>query len=246
MLLTPLGPIKLYVDDEEIEYKAIRYIVDKRCRDANGRYLIEYKYKKEYKAQKIKCCIPSLRIEGDIESGERLEAISFYKEFTKLTIGVEADFALAEEYGYDFSGGYVDNGIEYETNSCTEDRTFKFGISWIQPYTEENDHQTWYAADPAYMPTTPIKAPILSIDELGIWEKILWDITDKMNRMFTYYINVGLNYKQFPLKIVVIVTSIEETVHKKEINSIIRNITDRYEIPNHEYYEIVYQESGRG
>ena len=48
MLLTPFGPIKLYVNDEEIEYTAVSYIKDKHCLDLNGRYIIQYNYKQEF------------------------------------------------------------------------------------------------------------------------------------------------------------------------------------------------------
>lgn len=39
LLQTPIGPIKLYVNNEEMKYTAIKIDVDKRCLDVNGRYL---------------------------------------------------------------------------------------------------------------------------------------------------------------------------------------------------------------
>ena len=56
MLITPLGAIKLFVNDEEVEFTAIK--LDKlelHCRDVNCRYLIQYDYKSEIKNQEIKC-----------------------------------------------------------------------------------------------------------------------------------------------------------------------------------------------
>ncbi|GIO28578.1 hypothetical protein [Ornithinibacillus bavariensis] len=104
MLSTSLGPIKIYVNDIDIDFIAVRYILDEHCKDVNGRYFIQYEYKKEYKKQKIRCCLPSIKEEGDIEIGERQEAIFFYKDFTILTIGIEASLGTYEEYGYDYSG----------------------------------------------------------------------------------------------------------------------------------------------
>ncbi|WP_407272465.1 hypothetical protein [Radiobacillus sp. PE A8.2] len=151
MLLTPIGPIKLFVNNDEINFKATKVSLDKRCSDVNGRYLIEYKFSNNSKVQKIRCCLPSIDIEGDIESGERFETIAFYKNSTKLTIGAEASFGLETEYGYDYTGNYLSNGIQCETNSSTKNQIFHFGASWIQPFTEDNDHQTWYGADPTLM-----------------------------------------------------------------------------------------------
>jgi hypothetical protein len=151
MLLTPLGAIRVFVNNNEIEFYPIRYILDSRCSNLNGRYLIQYKYNHDYKIQRIRCCLPNIATEGDIESGERLEAISFYKDFTKVTIGAEAAFGLEEEYEYDYSGSYVSNGVEYETTLTTNNQIFQFGVSWIRPFTEENEYETVYGAEPSIM-----------------------------------------------------------------------------------------------
>ncbi|MFJ5770101.1 hypothetical protein [Psychrobacillus sp. NPDC093180] len=147
MLSTPLGAIKLFVNDEEVGFTAIKIDLDLHCRDVNGRYLIPYEYKNEMKSQEIKCCIPSIDVKGEVESGERLEAISFYKNDIKLTIGVEGEFTGNNRY-IDYGGDYLSNGIQYDTYHTTLDRTFIFGVCWIQPLTEENDVQTWFGADP--------------------------------------------------------------------------------------------------
>ncbi|MCT2535025.1 hypothetical protein NC661_02820 [Aquibacillus koreensis] len=115
--------------------------------------MIQYKFSKGSKNQKIQCCLPSIDVKGDIESGERLEAIAFYKGRIKLTIGIEASFGMEVEDGYDYTGNYLSNGIECKTNLYTEDQIFHFGVIWIEPYTQENDHQTWYGADPAMTPS---------------------------------------------------------------------------------------------
>ncbi|MFS0671696.1 hypothetical protein [Ornithinibacillus sp. 179-J 7C1 HS] len=244
MLHTPLGPVKLFVNDEEMEYKAIRYIVDKYCRDVDGRYLIEYEYKNEYQAQKITCCIPSIDVEGDFDGGERLEAISFYKGFTKLTIGIVASFGLEEEEGYDFTGNYIRNGLEYVTNGDTADRIFQFGISWIGPYTEDNEYQTSSGADPSLMPTRPIKEKILSEEELLIWYDIIMEISQKLDLKFPYA-NIALNYNQLPIKIIVLITIAKELVDHNEIEIIVHDVIHKYLSRNlvvNDDYEIIYED----
>lgn len=151
MLLTPLGPIKIFVNDKEIEFTAIKLdTLEVHCPDVNGRYLIEYEYKNQFENQEIKCCIPSLNVKGEVESGENLEAISFYKNDIKLTIGLEGEFTNYPKY-LDYSGDYLSNGIQYVTFKTTVDRKLKFGVCWIQPCTEDNDIQTWFGADPTIM-----------------------------------------------------------------------------------------------
>ncbi|MEK5215477.1 hypothetical protein [Psychrobacillus sp. FSL H8-0487] len=150
MLLTPLGAIKLFVNDEEVGFTVIKLDLELHCRDVNGRYLIQYEYKSEMKDQEIKCCIPSIDVKGDVESGERLEAISFYRNDIKLTIGIVGEFVDGTNY-IDYGGDYLSNGIQYVTYPTTSDRKFYFGVCWIQPLTEENDNQTWFGADPTLM-----------------------------------------------------------------------------------------------
>ena len=152
MVSTPLGAVKLFVNDEEVEFTATKLNhSDPKYSEVSGRFLIPYDFKKDVKNQKIACCIPGLDVEGEIESGEKLEAISFYKHNVKLTIGVEAEFTDHPNY-IDYSGDYLDNGVQYRTTKSTKDQRFKFGICWIQPFTDENEVQTWFGADPYLMP----------------------------------------------------------------------------------------------
>ena len=79
---------------------------------------------------------------------ERLEAIAFYEQGGKLTIGCEGWFGEPEEYGYDYDGSYLSNGLEIEITSHTKSKDFLFGVSWLDHCTDENEVQTWFAADP--------------------------------------------------------------------------------------------------
>lgn len=69
------------------------------------------------------------------QAGENLEAISFYYDDVKLSIGVTADFMQQERQ-------IVTNGIELTTTS-----PITFIVSWIQPVTENNDVQTFFSVD---------------------------------------------------------------------------------------------------
>lgn len=152
MLMTPLGAVQVFVNDNEVEFTAIKMDnLDPHCPDVNGRFLIQYEYKNQFGNLEIKCCIPSLDVTGEIESGERLEAISFYKGNIKLTIATEGEFNDHPKY-INYSGDYLRNGIQYSTFQVTADRNLKFGVCWIQPCTEENEVQTWFGADPNLMP----------------------------------------------------------------------------------------------
>lgn len=150
MLVTPLGAIKLFVNDEEVEFTAIKMDLDSRTPDVNARYLIQYDYESKMENQELKFCLHSIDVKGDIESGEGFEAISFYRNDIKLTIGIEGEFTDFPKYSED-SGNYLSNGIRYAPHHSTGDRKFNFGVCWIQPLTEENDIQTWFGADPTLM-----------------------------------------------------------------------------------------------
>lgn len=248
MIITPLGPIKLYVNEKEIEYKAVPYILDHGCRDLNGRYLIHYEYKTEYQNQRIKCCLPSIIKEGDIESGERVEAISFYDQFTKVTIGIEASFDMEEDYGYDYSGSYFSNGLEYVTYSNTESQTLLFAVSWIRPYTEENEYQTTNGADPYTM--NPKTNKLLEIDGrvMEMWHDILLKLNDELGRQIRNFKGIALNYVESPVKIIINTKSIEESIFliKNEIILLANSIIEKEIFPDIEEkyatYEIVFEE----
>ena len=97
MLTTPLGDIEIYVDDNKVEYmeKSIR-VSDKLCPDVSGRYAIKIDFIPDGKIHTISCKIKghvSSKKDG-IEPGERLELKSFYKDNTKLSIGMEGESGI--------------------------------------------------------------------------------------------------------------------------------------------------------
>ena len=156
MLTTPLGDIEIYVDDNKVEYmeKNIR-VSDKLCPDVSGRYAIKIDFIPDGKIHTISCKIKGhVSSEKDgIELGERLELKSFYKDNTKLSIGMEGEsgyyadgMCISDIYDYD--NEYMEDGVLYMVMKETKTTKYVFGIAWIENVTTENDVQTWYGADP--------------------------------------------------------------------------------------------------
>lgn len=149
MLQTPLGEIIVSIDNKPVQYEFTAEPLNKSCPDLNGRYSITVKFEPDGRQHTVSCRIidhvPDER--DDIETGERLELKSFYKGNTKLSIGMENDdLGLESEYDYDTS--YLDDGVQYEIRTFTRTLKYVFGIAWILNFTDENENQTWFGADP--------------------------------------------------------------------------------------------------
>ncbi len=94
MLSTPLGDIEIYIDNEKVEYTVKNIGASERlCPDISGRFGIEILYEPDGKQHTISCRIKKYHASSrdEIEPGERLELKSFYRENTKLSIGMEGD-----------------------------------------------------------------------------------------------------------------------------------------------------------
>lgn len=150
MLTTPFGNIEIYFDEKIQENVTITKSKKNNdlYPDIECAYLISYEYFSDQKNHSLKCRLVGNAEEGFIESGERLEAISFHIKGGKITIGCEGEFGIPREPGYDYDGDYLDNGLEIIIEPSTKSRTFIFGVSWLTECTEKNDTQTWFASDP--------------------------------------------------------------------------------------------------
>lgn len=154
MLITPLGEIEITIDDKPIQYSTKNIKKDKLCKDLDGRYSIEIHFVPDGNGHTITCRIKSYSgSEKDgIESGERLELKSFYKDNVKLSLGMEGDSGyisgkqISDHYDYD--NEYLDDAVQYLILSTTQTSKYVFGIAWIENCTEDNDIQTWLGADP--------------------------------------------------------------------------------------------------
>lgn len=151
MLQTPFGNIVLRFDGETVPC-SITAIENKRLfPDVAGAFLLKYGYVCDGKAHALRIVLDACGIIGHPESGERLEAISFFGEGRKMTIGCEGWFCCPEEFcgdGYDYNGFYLENGLEIVILPNTKSRNFCFGVAWLDRYNGENGAQTWLAADP--------------------------------------------------------------------------------------------------
>ena len=152
MLSTPLGDIEIYIDNEKVEYTVKNIGASERlCPDISGRFGIEILYEPDGKQHTISCRIKK----DEIEPGERLELKSFYRENTKLSIGMEGDAGYYSDGTrdsdvYDYDNDYMEDGVSYLIMEDTKTTKYVFGIAWIDNVTVENDVQTWYGADPTY------------------------------------------------------------------------------------------------
>lgn len=158
-LITPLGELLILVDGIEVRYNFIRLENNSSIfPNIAGRYKIELEYNSDYSEHQICCIIENIdsrKIDNYAESGERLECQSFYKEDIKLSIGIECDtgyYEIGERIGnYDYDSLYLENGICYHILETTKSHKLVFGIAWINESIEDNDIQTWFAADPTIM-----------------------------------------------------------------------------------------------
>lgn len=108
------------------------------------------------KNHQISCTIKNYHPSSldEIESGERLVLKSFYKKNTKLSIGAIGE--ALDNYdiitiGYDYENNYLSNGVSYEILDFTKTNQFVFAICRIDDYTDENELQTWFGADPTIL-----------------------------------------------------------------------------------------------
>ncbi|GCA67561.1 hypothetical protein KGMB01110_19970 [Mediterraneibacter butyricigenes] len=158
MLSTPLGDIEIYIDNEKVEYTVKNIGASERlCPDISGRFGIEILYEPDGKQHTISCRIKKYHASSrdEIEPRERLELKSFYRENTKLSIGMEGDAGYYSDGTrdsdvYDYDNDYMEDGVSYLIMEDTKTTKYVFGIAWIDNVTVENDVQTWYGADPTY------------------------------------------------------------------------------------------------
>ena len=151
MLKTPFGNIRMFLDKKEVEFNFFKIQKPKSFLKTET-YLLKYEFKKE-KVDKInkhslKCILETnFEYEAYVETGERLEAISFEINKGKLTIGTVSGLSMVEVDGNnnDFDVKYLKNGIEIVIFKETASQEFSFGISFLENMNLENEIQTWLA-----------------------------------------------------------------------------------------------------
>ena len=153
MLKTSFGNIRMFLDKKEVEFNFFK-IQNSKSFLKTETYLLKYEFKKE-KVDKInkhflKCILETdFEYESYVESGERLESISFEINNEKLTIGTTSGLSMAESDGNnnDFDIEYLENGIEIVIFEKIRNQIFSFGVSFLENVNVENEVQTWLAVD---------------------------------------------------------------------------------------------------
>lgn len=149
-LYTPLGFVELLLDGKPICFSHRSIDPDeKRFPDVDATYRIDYNYEADGKEHTLCFRLKDCELGDNPETGELLEAVSFYKDKCKLTLGCIASFGDYEDYNLDYDGSLCDDGMEIYITPNTKSQTFKFGVCWIKNCTDENDYQTRYGADPS-------------------------------------------------------------------------------------------------
>ena len=153
MLKTPFGNIRMFLDKKEVEFNFSK-IQNSKSFLKTETYSLKYEFKKE-KIDKInkhflKCILETnFEYESYVETGERLEGISFEINKGKLTIGTTTGFSMMKFDGNnnDFDVEYLKNGIKITIFEKTRHQIFSFGVSFLENINLENEVQTWFVVD---------------------------------------------------------------------------------------------------
>ena len=158
MLITPLSEVKMYLDDEEIQF-IYKEIKRQKFLDVTT-YHIEYDYVSDNEAHNLKCSLENSEVIGYGKSGEDVETIYFETDTVRLSIGTDGEFrygiikdGLSEpsylrENCYD--GIILENGLEITIPQNVINRKYQFRVAYALGYTKNTAHHTWLMADPNY------------------------------------------------------------------------------------------------
>lgn len=150
LLLTPFGPRTITLDGQPVESSPVRLDpMHPQAPDVTERFLIRVPVTLDGRPHQLTARIalsPDNLIEVGPESGERLEALAFHHAHAKLTLGLHGEVGDSDQFDYDVS--YLADGLSYEVFPDTTTSEFWFGVAWLLEPTDDNQHQTWFAADP--------------------------------------------------------------------------------------------------
>ena len=151
MLKTPFGNIRMFLDKKEVEFNFFK-IQNSKSFLKTETYSLKYEFKKEKVDKTSKHFLKfiletNFEYETYVETGERLEAISFEVNKGKLTIGIVSGLSMVEVDGNnnDFDVKYLKNGIEIVIFKETANQECYVGISCLENMNLENEIQTWLA-----------------------------------------------------------------------------------------------------
>lgn len=119
---TPFGKIKALFDGEPMVFSKVCVDSDERYfPHVDKSYRIMINIEPDGKEHTLELLLTDCDADGEPETGERLEAVSFYPGKGKITLGCYADFG--DDENFDFDGDLKKNGI----NGTTLPFTFRPG-----------------------------------------------------------------------------------------------------------------------
>ncbi len=113
-LSTPFGDVKLFIDGEEHPFRY--HAIDKDSRlfpDVDGVSQISVEFEPDGKEHTLCLRLTGCDVEGEIESGERLEALSFYCGEGKITLGSYASFGVIKIMSWIMTGTTILTELKY-------------------------------------------------------------------------------------------------------------------------------------
>lgn len=144
-LQTPFGELKIYVEDQLINYLPIKIAYDHPpCKDRPlaACYRI---YGAITAGQTIRAVIqpmPSCKVSDS--SGERYECCEFYCDEVQMTMGT-VDYEDGCNLSVPYTVRAIANGLEFRGIATRSDVVL--GLAWVTDFAEY-DNRTWFAADP--------------------------------------------------------------------------------------------------
>lgn len=141
MLITPLGQIKIYTDNIELDYKATPHTYDKppiKEHPIAGCYRIHVPAG-EYRSIRCEILFSTAPIPNTGDSGQEYLNAEFEKGMINLRIGAEDETPAFETVRTEL-------GLEYRTRAPVPEVVF--GVAWATDHEGAYDSRTWYAADP--------------------------------------------------------------------------------------------------
>lgn len=145
MLRTPIGKLKILLNNDEIGYKEKKLLTKTKNFTVDKRVQIEFAPNIQLSNENIIKFIfvnnGDVAIKSCIETGEDLQLISFYYKNFKVSLGMNE--LQSVKYTY------LENGIQLEIMSSLIISEIKTIVAWLEMQDAElEDVFTWYAADP--------------------------------------------------------------------------------------------------
>ncbi|MEG0857477.1 MAG: hypothetical protein RSG52_13465 [Terrisporobacter sp.] len=150
MLETPLGLLKVYKNNEIIEYGTSPLPlkpIEISSYEVDARYLIEIDKSKINPGDVIRFCI-EIDIRPEVDGGDCLVEAMFESDDLFLALGGYDINNHEDKYKIAYTFSVIDNGLEAKFIDLQYIDDFLVAIAWSN--TEKDDYYTsvWFSADP--------------------------------------------------------------------------------------------------